>query len=582
MTTRASENLIAPEIADMSPAMLWATGPDKLCNYVNAAWLEFTGRALEDELGFGWTDRIHPDDLQACFENYERSFNSREPFKMEYRFLRHDGVYRWVLDSGKPIFSSNNELRGYTGSCVDITDQKQSLLTLQNSEDRYRLVMDIINEGIWDVDFAANEHFISESYLSNLGYAGSDLGPDIIGATIELIHPDEREKIVDEINKSLQSVGSFDIEFRQLAKSGEYLWMRSRGKVLSRDESGNPIRVVGTHTNIDKGKRAEIALRESEKLLKRERDELQWIYTNAPIGLCMFDRKFRYQRINKLLADAVNRTIEDHLGKSIDEIIPGLAPEIRNEAQKVLLTGAPSMHNKITGPAPNTTGQNRTFLYSCYPISNAEHVVTGFGFVVQDITEQSHLENELKQLNLELEKKVEERTNELAEANAALKRLSRTDTLTGLNNRLAANEKFRIEHSRFKRTGDAYAVLVADIDLFKNINDKYGHSVGDDVLRLVSVIFATNLRAHDFVARHGGEEFIFLLPSTSLEQATIVAEKIRKAVADTPHPDAGTITVSIGVAEASPEQENEEQAIQVADRRLYEAKNGGRNRVVAF
>lgn len=583
MTALATKNPLFQEIADIAPVMIWIAGLDKLCNYFNRTWLEFTGRPLEDELGNGWAEGVHPEDFQRCLDVYETSFDSRVSFSMEYRLRRHDGVYRWILDNGKPIYSSDNEFLGYAGSCIDITEQKEALFALAKSEERYKFVMDIMSEGIWEFNLETNEQFVSPSYLSILGYDGSEMPPDIASKLSDLIHPDDRAQTLQAINIGIESLGRFDVEFRQRSKSGEYRWMRSRGRVLLRDESGcRPIRIIGTHSDIDKQKRAELALKENRELLKIEHDELEWIYTNAPIGLCMFDRSFRYQRINKRLADAVNLPIEEHIGKSIDEIIPGLAREVRNEAQKVLLTGAPSMHNKVTQPIPDTSGQNQTFLYSCYPIYNAEGVVTGFGFVVEDITEQSHLENELKQLNVELEKKVEERTSELAEVNSALERLSRTDVLTGLNNRLAANERFRIEHSRLKRSREPYSVLVADIDHFKDVNDKYGHLVGDDVLRFVSDIFVKNLRAHDFVARYGGEEFIFLLPSTGLEQATIVAEKIRKAIADSPHPVAGIVTISIGVAEATAEQDNEEQAIQAADQRLYVAKNDGRNRVVAF
>jgi diguanylate cyclase (GGDEF)-like protein len=123
---------------------------------------------------------------------------------------------------------------------------------------------------------------------------------------------------------------------------------------------------------------------------------------------------------------------------------------------------------------------------------------------------------------------------------------------------------------------------LADIDYFKRVNDNYGHLVGDDVLRFIAEIFSKNLRAHDFIARYGGEEFIFLLPSTSLDQAFIAAEKIRKTVAESPHPVAGAVTVSIGIAEASPGQANEDLVIQEADQRLYEAKKHGRNRVVGL
>jgi len=120
-----------------------------------------------------------------------------------------------------------------------------------------------------------------------------------------------------------------------------------------------------------------------------------------------------------------------------------------------------------------------------------------------------------------------------------------------------------------------------DVDYFKKVNDAYGHAIGDEVLRLVASTIRSNLRVNDVVSRFGGEEFLVLLPSTSLEQAVHVAEKIRAAIAATPHQTAGQVTISIGVAVADPEQGDEEAAVKEADDQLYEAKRSGRNRVAA-
>jgi PAS domain S-box-containing protein len=111
-------------IADSAPVLLWVSGLDKGCTYCNRAWLEFTGRALAQELGNGWAESIFPDHYQRCLETYERAFGNREPFTMEYQLRRYDGQYRWVLDSGSPRFGSDGAFAGYIGSAVDITDLK--------------------------------------------------------------------------------------------------------------------------------------------------------------------------------------------------------------------------------------------------------------------------------------------------------------------------------------------------------------------------------------------------------------------------------------------------------------------------
>ena len=111
-------------VANTAPVMIWMAGTDKGCNYANQPWLDFTGRSLAQELGNGWLEGIHPDDVTASFDAYTQAFNRHEPFTMQYRLRRHDGEYRWLLDRGVPRFNADDTFAGYIGSCLDITDRK--------------------------------------------------------------------------------------------------------------------------------------------------------------------------------------------------------------------------------------------------------------------------------------------------------------------------------------------------------------------------------------------------------------------------------------------------------------------------
>src|SRR5215471_4568026 len=117
-------------VANTAPVMIWMAGPDKLCNYVNQPWLEFTGRPLEAELGSGWAEGIHPEDSKACLARYVETFDRRGTFEMEYRIRRHDGEYRWIFDIGVPRFEPDGSFAGYIGSCLDVTERKQAEETL--------------------------------------------------------------------------------------------------------------------------------------------------------------------------------------------------------------------------------------------------------------------------------------------------------------------------------------------------------------------------------------------------------------------------------------------------------------------
>ncbi|HEX4664032.1 MAG TPA: PAS domain-containing sensor histidine kinase, partial [Terriglobales bacterium] len=113
-------------VANTAPVMIWMSGPDKLCSYFNQPWLDFTGRPLVSELGSGWAEGVHPDDLQLCLNTYDQFFERRESFKMQYRLRRHDGEYRWVLVTGVPRSSSDGSFAGFIGSCIDMTERKQA------------------------------------------------------------------------------------------------------------------------------------------------------------------------------------------------------------------------------------------------------------------------------------------------------------------------------------------------------------------------------------------------------------------------------------------------------------------------
>lgn len=189
-------------------------------------------------------------------------------------------------------------------------------------------------------------------------------------------------------------------------------------------------------------------------------------------------------------------------------------------------------------------------------------------------------EQALEEANRLLESRVEERTAALARANEELDRLARRDALTGLHNRRSADERLHDEVARVRRHGRPLSALVIDIDHFKRINDKHGHAVGDAVLCQIAQRLPRLLRATDFVARQGGEEFLVLLPATSDTQAREVAEKLRRAIELEPVEPVGAVTASVGVATLTPEHEIDPVALlRRADDALYAAKRHGRNRV---
>src|SRR4029077_9761368 len=139
-------------VANSAPVLIWMSGTDKLYNFFNQGWLNFTGRSMAEELGEGWASGVHPDDLQNCLKIYSASFDARVDFEMEYRLRRFDGEYRWIVDFGVPRFEADGNFCGFIGSCVDISERKSSAQSLQalsgrlihaQEEERSRIARDL-------------------------------------------------------------------------------------------------------------------------------------------------------------------------------------------------------------------------------------------------------------------------------------------------------------------------------------------------------------------------------------------------------------------------------------------------------
>lgn len=211
--------------------------------------------------------------------------------------------------------------------------------------------------------------------------------------------------------------------------------------------------------------------------------------------------------------------------------------------------------------------------------------LSSYFIVVSIINAKNNIE-ELKQNNIELEEKIELRTKELLETQVKLQEQAHKDPLTNLYNRRHFNE---IEGSLFsmsRRGNNPLSVLIIDIDNFKAINDNFGHHIGDIVIKSLSNIFINTIRKSDIAIRYGGEEFLLLLTNTNIDNAKIIAEKLRNHVENTTIKSKGLselkFTISLGLSCVRKDDKDIETAIEIADKALYVAKESGKNKTVAL
>jgi PAS domain S-box-containing protein len=176
-------------MANQAPVLIWISGPDRACTWFNDPWLNFTGRTMQQELGNGWTEGVHPEDSAGCLETYAAAFDARRPFTMEYRLRRHDGEWRWLVDTGVPLRHEDGAFAGYIGSCIDITSRKEIELELEQSRkdlramaaermlaeerERQRLAQDL-HDGLGQAVFLAR-HKLDQSSVSEVGAILNDI-----------------------------------------------------------------------------------------------------------------------------------------------------------------------------------------------------------------------------------------------------------------------------------------------------------------------------------------------------------------------------------------------------------------------
>lgn len=295
--------------------------------------------------------------------------------------------------------------------------------------------------------------------------------------------------------------------------------------------------------------------------------ELDQVFSSCADAMWVVRNDKTVVRANDAMLSLLGKTSEEVVGHLCRNL---LAETICNEKSCPLKPSANAMPAKeydVSKSLP--TGELQHFIVTSAPLVTLDGtpgIVTQF----KDITDRKQAEAAL------------------AKANVALARMARLDSLTQLPNRRLFDETIDQEWRRLAREEQGLSLVMCDIDCFKQYNDTYGHQAGDDCLRLVAqVLDECAKRAGDLACRYGGEEFIFLLPNTPLEGATKFADRVRLAVEALalPHDTscvASVVTLSIGVAAQIPCSDTlPEVLIKAADEALYQAKEAGRNRVVA-
>jgi len=368
-------------LADSGFALVWKSGKDKLFNYFNKTWLDFTGRTLEQEINKGWTEGIHPDDFDNCKNTYNTAFENREPFYIEYRLLHNSGEYRWVRDFGTPNYNSSGEFIGYIGHCFDINSLKIAEQKIIESTELLSVFIKNSPVYAYIKEAAPNNSrliFASDNYKELFGISSEEM---IGKSTFDYFPYEEAKKIIEEDWEVVTK--------RKILKIEDVLNNRNYITIKFPIFLNNKIFLAGYTIDITDQKEMQGNLLEAKKIAEESEEKYKQIFDNT------LDHIFIIEVINgdrfKILD--VNPIQEKEIGM----LTPGKFIEdcFNSELSKYFNDNYKECVAKKTIMIYEEKINNSDFLTQLIPVTNLYGEVYRLIGIARNITNEKKLTNEL-------------------------------------------------------------------------------------------------------------------------------------------------------------------------------------------
>ena len=414
---------------------------------------------------------------------------------------------------------------------IETDDLQTALKKLHTREKTLREIESIAKLGSWEVDLIAKKTIWSEQSYIIYGQE-RDVQPSL-DVFFSHVYPQDKKYVEDKLKDVLHSKHLTTCRCRIVnKKTQEIHYVILSGKTIF-DEDGTPIKIIGTTQDITE-----------QVELQKESLELSAIIEESSNEIYIIDKNTaQYLYVNKCAINALGYTLNEILQKNVYSINPALTQKYFNELKKKPLMG------KTTNRAIHKCKDGTLYHVQSYIQSTTYKNIEAYIIFTTDISKQ-----------VEIEAKT-----------AELEQMAYNDPLTKIYNRQKFNDSLIQAKENKKRYGDKLSLIMFDIDHFKNINDTYGHNIGDSVLITLTKIIQQHLRINDIFARWGGEEFMILLPRTDIDEAYNKAKQLRKSIEKYEDTVIPKFTVSFGVTEILDTDKLESYSIRV-DKALYQAK----------
>ena len=375
-------------------------------------------------------------------------------------------------------------------------ERKRAEVQLRQSERRLRQAEKIAGVGHWEWEVEGGALHWSDQTYRICGYEPGEIDPTF-GRFMEMVLPDDRERIKTALERALAGEEEYDVEHRLRRPDGEVRWIREQGEV-ARDEKGEPVRMLGVARDITKEKRREEALMESERRFRQMAeniDEVFWLRDPEAQEILYVSPA------SEEVWGMPPKELKDDLSAWLEVVHPEDRERIRGVVFDEQYHAFQEEYRLI-----HPDGEVRWVRDQAFPVRNEDGEVCRVAGVTRDVTERRRLEEELRHRALH-------------------------DSLTGLPNRVLLEDRLEQAVGQAKRRSEAAAVVMTDLERFKRINDSLGHTAGDRVLQEVAHRIEESVRSEDTVARWGGDEFCVLLKDLGGEEDLKTAcRRLRRGV----------------------------------------------------
>lgn len=518
--------------------------------FFNSKLCEIHGYSAEELKGMNFRQYSDEENAKKAFKAFNEIFKTGKAGKtVDYEIIRPDGTRRQVEVSASLIKDAKGNNLGFRGITRDVTERKLIDEALKQSEERYRTILEEMEDAYYEVDLAGNFTFVNDASCRHIGYSREDL----LGKNFRIHMHQEDKGIIYDAFRNIFMTGKpqKNISYRVIRKDGTTAFAELTGFPLF-NEKGKIAGFRGIGRDVTRRKLIEEELRQSEERYRTVMDEIEeWYFETDITGNIIFSNDVFIRYLGYPRARLIGHNLREFIRQEDAEDFYRICDHVCETGQII---------RNFPQEFVQRYGETTYAEFSILPKRDETGEIFGLRVVGHDITERKKIEK-------------------------LLDYKATHDPLTGLPNRALLMDRLEVALSQARRANNKLAVMLLDLDHFKKVNDKMGHLEGDKLLKEIGARLSVLLRQNDTIARIGGDEFVILLPEIrQVDDIIVLADKIINTVKQPLFLADGRVnsSASIGIVIYPDDCQDIGEMLKNADIAMYRAKSKGRDNYQFF